>query len=147
MNQVTGVFRKGLAAFLEKHLSGKTKRMVFLASFSARLKSESTKETMSLADDDETLAKLNEVMALAHSPSAIKFPVVLTKVIWQGQTVEQITQEDVRTSQPFTKERLQKISAAVLDAMPSWLRYDSDPVIKRDVTKLLENRSLVLGHT
>ncbi len=146
MNHVTGVIKKGASALLEKHLSGKTKRMVFLASFSARLKSESTKGAMSFADDDETLAKLNEVMALAHSPSATKFPVVLSKAIWQGRTVAQITQEDVRTSQPFTKEHLQKISARVLDAMPSWLRYDSDPVIKRDVTKLLENRNLVLGH-
>lgn len=146
MNQVTGVIQKGFAAFLGQHLSGKTKRMVFLASLSARLKSESFKGSMSFADDDETLAKLNEVMVLAHRPSAAKLPVALSKVIWQDQTVEQITQEDVRTSKPFTKEHLQKISARVLDAMPSWLRYDSDPVIKSDVTKLLENRSVVLGH-
>jgi hypothetical protein len=146
MNQVTGVFRGRLASILEKHLSGKTKRLVFLASFSARLKSESMTDNMSFADDDETLAKLNEVMVLAHSPVAAKFPVALSKVIWQGQTVEQITKEDVRTSKPITKERLQQISAAVLDAMPSWLRYDSDPVIESDVTKLLEHRGLVLGH-
>jgi len=145
MNHVTGVIRKSFAAFLGQHLSGKTKRMVFLASFSARLKAESFKDSVNLANDDETLAKLNEVMVLAHRPSAAKFPVALSKVIWQDQTVEQITQEDVRTATTFTKEHLQKISARVLDAMPSWLRYDSDPVIKNDVTKLLENRNLVLG--
>jgi hypothetical protein len=146
MNQVTGVIRSGLASALGKHLSGKTKRMVFLASLSARLKSDSKKEIGQFADDDETLAKLNEVMALAHSTSATKLPVVLSKVIWQGQALEQIALEDVRTSKPFTKERLQQISARVLDAMPSWLRYDSDPVIERDVTKLLQHRGLVLGH-
>lgn len=146
MNQVTGVIRNGLASALGKHLSGKTKRMVFLASLSARLKSDSKKEIGQFADDDETLAKLNEVMALAHSTSATKLPVVLSKVIWQGQALERIALEDVRTSKPFTKERLQQISARVLDAMPSWLRYDSDPVIERDVTKLLQHRGLVLGH-
>lgn len=146
MIDVTGVFKGGLASVLGKHLSGKTKRMVFLASLSARLKSDSKEEIGQFADDDETLAKLNEVMALAHRTSSTKLPVVLSKVIWQGQTVELIAQEDVRTSKPFTKERLQQISARVLDAMPSWLRYDSDPVIKSDVTKLLEHRGLVLGN-
>ena len=96
--------------------------------------------------DNETLAKLNTVMVLSSSDSAIKLPVVLSKAVWNGRTISEITHDEVRTPQTLTKDRLQTIATSVLSAMPKWLRYDNDAAIRADVVKLIDNRNLVLGH-
>lgn len=139
MNRLSGAARESFTGFLSKHLPERTKRLVFLASFSARLKGETVY-------DKETFSKLNQVMALVSEDSAMKLPVHLSKVIWHGRDVADITHADVRTSTTLTKERLQTIATSVLEAMPKWLRYDSDPAIANDIMKLLNNRNVVLGH-
>lgn len=139
MNRMSGAIRAGVTSLLEELLPGRTKRLIFLASFSARLKGEAPL-------DNETLAKLNTVMVLSSSDSAIKLPVVLSKAVWNGRTISEITHDEVRTPQTLTKDRLQTIATSVLSAMPKWLRYDNDAAIRADVVKLIDNRNLVLGH-
>lgn len=139
MNRLTGAIKTGFTNLLDSHLPGRTKRLIFLASFCARLKGES-------ALDHETISKLNQAMVLSSSDSALSLPVELSKVIWNGRTISEITHDEVQAPQELTKDRLQTVAEYVLNAMPSWLRYGADDVIRKDVVKLLGNRELVGGH-
>lgn len=139
MNRITGLFRASLTSLLEVSLSERTKRLIFLASFSARFKDQTTL-------DNETLVKLNKVMVLCSTEAAINLPVHLSRAIWRGRTVYDIVADNqVLLSSPFSKERLQQLSARVLESMPKWLRYGPDAVIQDDVGKLLQHRGMLLG--
>jgi hypothetical protein len=137
MNKVSGAIRASFTSLLKRHLPGRTKRLIFLASFSARLKGSNN-------FDSATLKKLNEAMALASSDSSIKLPVHLSRAIWDGKTVFDICDENV-CSAPFDTAHVRLLAQRVIDAMPSWLRYGEEAVIKEDISKLLDNRDIVLG--
>lgn len=138
MNRVSGLFRAGVVTLLGASLSERTKRLIFLASFSARIKDPNT-------FDSETLHKLNQVMALASKEEAINLPVHLSRAIWRGRTIHDIADKEVLSSSTFTKERLQQLADRVLEAMPPWLRYGPDNVIRDDVARLLDHRSVLIG--
>lgn len=137
MNKVSGAMRAGFTRLLARHLPKRTKRLIFLASFSARLKGSNN-------FDNATLKKLNEVMALASSDSSIKLPVHLSRAIWNGKTVLDICDENVCIA-PYGNTHVRMLAQRVINVMPAWLRYGDESVIKEDVSKLLDNRDIVLG--
>lgn len=137
MNRVSGLFGASLTGLLRVSLSERTKRLIFLASFSARIKGQTN-------FDSETLHKLNKVMALASNDEAVRLPVHLSRAIWRGRTIHEIADQAV-LSASFDKERLQQFASRVLEAMPKWLRYGSDDVIRDDLAKLLTHRSVLIG--
>lgn len=122
---------------LQQHLPNRTKRLVFLASLCARLKETET-------FDNATLQKLNQVMALSNTESALKLPVQLSRAIWRGKSSYEIFNADVQ-KEPLEQRSIPQMAMRVLAAMPSWLRYESDAAIKKDVMHLLNNSPTVLG--
>jgi len=123
--------------FLEKHLPNRTKRMMFIASLSARLKGTET-------FDNITLLKLNQVMALSNTESALKLPVQLSRAIWRGRSSYEIFNADVQkeSTQP---SRIKDMAVQAAGSMPAWLRYDKNEGIEDDVVLLLNNSKVVLG--
>jgi hypothetical protein len=138
MTRITTVVRRGAIAFLDRHLQGRTKRLIFLASLSARLKDSSKL-------DHDTMKKLNTLMDLCKDESAIKLPVELSKVIWHGKASYEICRDQVSSLSSLSSDRINLISTRVLTAMPAWLRYGNDDEMQKDVAKLLTCRTAVLG--
>lgn len=139
LSTITGAIRGSFADFLTETLPIRTKRLVFVASLTARLKDAD-------AVDSETLKKLNQVMALANSASALKLPIQLSKVIWRGRKSIDIL-KDVMVDSAGTTDTIGKKLTDAVDAMPAWLRYAEACDMEQDVRQLLENRSELLGKT
>lgn len=137
LSGMNGAVRNSLQGFLQAHLPNRTKRMVFLASLTARLKG-------SQPFDNETLEKLNRVMELAKADSALKLPYELSRAIWRGKTPYEILKTDV-TEGSFSNVRIKEMSASIISAMPDWLRYGDHKDIEQDVERLLDHKSLVFG--
>jgi hypothetical protein len=128
-----------LSRFLDVHLPPRMKRLVFLASLTARLRGSET-------FDDDTLRKLNKLMVLANSENALRLPIQLSRAIWNGKTAYEITHDTLQQGdESFGKERLKSLAHCVITAMPSWLRYGDDSDIEKDLNCLLGNRTLVFG--
>ncbi len=135
--RMKGAIKKAVSRFLNKHLPSRTKRLVFLASFAARLKESTVLEK-------ETIQKLNKVLTLATTDEALMFPVQLSRVIWHGKTSYEICNEDLSEGS-LSSNRIAEVANAIMAAMPEWLRYDDASVIEKDVEVLLVNRNIVLG--
>ena len=136
MNRVTGSIKKMFASLLST-VPERTKRMVFLVSFSARL-------SPSNELDPETLDKLNKVMALCDDNRAMGLPNYLSKVIWNGKTAYEICNQNV-CGVRLDQETMQRITGRVKSSMPGWLQYGSDEAIQKDVELLLSNKTPLLG--
>lgn len=134
---MNGAIRRGFSNFLQNHLPNRTKRLVFLASLTARLKGSDT-------FDNETLHKLNKVMTLCSTESAMKLPVQLSRAIWRGKTSYEIFNADLHAGALETA-RIKEMAARAISAMPGWLRYADDSVIEQDVARLLDHGLAVFG--
>lgn len=137
LSGMNGAIRKGVVDLLQEHLPNRTKRLVFLASLAARLKGSETFDT-------ETLRKLNRVMELGKSDSALKLPYGLSRAIWQGKTSYELLSVDFAEG-ALNQARKDEMVARIINAMPGWLRYGTNKDIELDVGRLLDNKSLVLG--
>ena len=138
MNRIPGLFRAGLVSLLGVSLNERAKRLIFLASLSARFNDRND-------IDRATLHRLNQLMRLCSTEAAMDLPVHLSKVIWRGKTIDVITAEQqILTPTAFTKEHLQQLAARVLNTMPKWLRYGPEAAMQDDVARLLEHRSVLL---
>lgn len=124
-------------AMLDRHLSQRMKRLVFLASLTARLKGE---ENL----DAETLHKLNVTMELATRDNSLLLPAHLNKIIWSSMSAHNSINE-IAIQGDWTKTRIRRICQCVLLAMPCWLRYADDNDIARDVERLLTQHKTVFG--
>ena len=124
-------------SFLKTHLPNRTKRLVFLASLTARLKNSDF-------FDAETLKKLNLVMALASNDAAIELPVCLNKVIWHDQSACKILSINNVCCESQNKieietSNIKSMAASVMSVMPDWLSYGERKDIQNDVEQLLSN--------
>lgn len=135
---MNGVLRKGFVGLLQEYLPNRTKRLVFLASLAARLKGSESFDT-------ETLHKLNRIMELGKSDSALKLPYGLSRAIWHGKTSYELLSAEYAESS-LDSVRKAEMTARIINAMPNWLRYGPDQDIKVDVGRLLDNKSMVLGN-
>lgn len=138
MNRVPGLFRAGFANLLGVSLSERIKRLIFLASFSARLKDQTT-------FDSATLLKLNEVMVLCSTEAAMNLPVHLSRAIWHGKTIHEMVKHDAATPKVSTQERLQQVASHVLASSPEWLRYGSESRMRDDLVRLISHQETVFG--
>lgn len=127
-----------ISAFVQRHVPKRTKRLVLVMSLSARMKNTDT-------FDNETLSKLNQVMALSHTESAMKLPVQLSKAIWNGKSAVEIFNADhYKEPAAHSPDRIGEMVANAFKSMPAWLRY-SEKEAKEDITALLRNSTAVLG--
>lgn len=136
MNRFTMAVKLGMLGLLDRHLPARTKRLIFLASLSARLKG-STSFTR------DTVHRLNTVMALASDEASINLPVQLSRVIWHTPPVMQFDAQELGAI--LTQDRLHHLCEEIQQRMPAWLRYSDERSIRHDVEKLLTNRTAVFG--
>ena len=137
LSGLNGGIQRRLTAYVNARLPARTKRLVFLASLSARLKGSDT-------FDNETLHKLNKVMVLCNTESALKLPVQLSRAIWHGKTSYEIFNADIQEG-TLNRALIKELAQRVTSAMPGWLRYGDDTAIEKDVERLLDNRLVVMG--
>jgi hypothetical protein len=128
MNRVTDAIRGRLANMLKQRLSERTKRLLFVASFSAQLKEPS-------ALNDEMLHKLNSMLELATDDAALKLPIHLSQVIWRNRPLEPGVRVSLRTE--ALQSRAAALGKKVMEAMPSWMRYEDESKMQSDIEKLL----------
>jgi hypothetical protein len=119
-----------LASLAERCLPERTKRLMFLASFSAQLKDP--KEM-----NGELLHKLNVLLSLSVDDNALKLPVHLSHAIWRNRPLEPGVRLSLKAES--LQDRAYSISRKVVAAMPSWLRYGDDASMSKDVVDLLHN--------
>lgn len=121
--------RRWLSRRLDEKLPTDAKRALLVASLSAKA---------NLCDSlhPETLSKLNEVLALCHSPDALRIPANLKSVIWKGE--EQILTEYFSDSEQ-EPSRLEEIVNYVQERAPQWMLYDVKQ-LKADLVNLYEHR-------
>jgi hypothetical protein len=98
MSRASVAIKEVLVDMLDKHLPRRTKRLLFLASFFASVKDE--KEP---SFDDPALQKLNQLMRLSNTDSALKLPVHLSRVIWRGRTFNEGNSRLTDWTQPRTR--------------------------------------------
>jgi len=136
---VRNSFLDHLINFLKKRLPDRTKRLVFLASLTARLKDS---EIFDIA----TLKKLNRVMALASSDAAIELPVCLSHAIWHGKSAYNILSIDNTNANELVidNKNIERMSLSVISIMPQWLLYGEQKAIRQDVEQLLNNYNSIV---
>jgi hypothetical protein len=138
MNRVSAALKRGMLHVLDTQLPRRTKRLIFLASFSARMKNEKQ-------FDSATLEKLNRLMVLSSNDSALKLPIHLSKVIWNGRTINDICGDSFADGQ-LSSDRVAIAAEQIVNRMPNFLRYGRRNDIVADVKKLLSNRFEVLAN-
>lgn len=130
MNRVTDAIRGRLANMLDRHLPERTKRLLFLASFSAQLRDPREY-------DQEMLHKLNQMFELSSDDAALKLPVHLSHAIWRNRPLEPGLRLTLRSE--CIQGRASTIATKVVKAMPRWLRYGDDKRMLTEITQLLRN--------
>jgi len=137
---VRNSFLDHLINFLKRHLPNRTKRLVFLASLTARLKNTEF-------FDIETLKKLNKIMVLASNDNAIGLPICLSHVIWHGRSACNILSIDNKENEAIVIDgrNIDKMTSSVFSGMPSWLSYGEQESIKNDIHKLLNNYNNIVN--
>jgi hypothetical protein len=130
MNRVTDAIRGRIAGMLDRHLPERTKRLLFLASFSGQLKDPGE-------FSDETLHKLNKMLDLSTDDAALRLPVHLSHAIWRNRPLEAGLRLSLKAD--HAQEGVHALSTKVLEAMPKWLRYGDEPRMRREIEKLLCN--------
>lgn len=133
MKPVTDVITGGLASLAMRVLPERTKRLMFLASFSAHLK-----ETNEMSG--ELLHKLNKMFELSVDDNALKLPVHLSRAIWRNRPLEAGVKQTLRVDdiRPRSTPAISAIANKIIAAMPACLRYD-EAKMSEDVTKLIRN--------
>lgn len=135
MSRLSDVIKTRFQGLLDRYIPSRTKRMMFIASLSARLKDSS-------GLDATTRKRLNEVMAASHDEAAMQVPALLSRVIWDGRTVYQLCDDNVAEG-TLDQTRSRRIASSVVEATPAWLRYAGKDDIEKDVRMLLDNRAAI----
>lgn len=128
--RLRGALREKTAVFLEAYLPTRMKRLACLASLGAYLNG-------STSLDADTMSKLNTLMVLGADDSALKLPVYLSKVIWEGKVHEVVLEKEAVPS--GKGQTVTQIATSFIAAMPAWLRYGEESVIREEVEKLVAN--------
>jgi len=128
LSNLREVAKQKAVRFFGAHLPVRMKRLVHIASLGAYLKG-------STSLDDATMNKLNTVMGLGSNAKALKLPVLLSRVIWDGK----IQTHDLKMETPLTvtPEVMAQMKARCMKGTPRWLRYGEDTLIESEVGKLL----------
>lgn len=114
------------------------KRLVFVASLSARLKKDFT------ALDEEALKNLNDAMNLGTDAGSLKAPVHFADILWDGKSALEICGEEVPTAEVTPKEVLQRVARHIAAQTPACMRYKNQS-LEKDVETLLIKKSVALG--
>lgn len=140
MNRASEAIKEAGVTLLDRYLPRRTKRLMFLASFFARVKDSQVEGDPTF--DDPILQKLNKLMSLSNSDAALKLPVHLSKAIWRGRTFTEICGEKILVDQ-VQPDVLDAAVKQIISAMPKWLKYGRPDDIAKDVKHLLVHRQIL----
>ncbi|MDH2154254.1 hypothetical protein [Stenotrophomonas sp. GD03657] len=128
-----------------KLISGHGKRAMFITSLYFELSPvkggglrDPDRDKDILRLHDGALERLNAVMDVAKSATALRFPAVFRSLVWRDCNVR-----DIVSTEDFQKgivtENVTSIAEKLVDAMPPGLRYETRPKMVGEVVKLLRN--------
>lgn len=129
-------FRICITCVLSKYLPKRTKRLIFIASLTARLKGMEMLDVI-------LLHKLNKLMNLCNTEAALKLPISLSKAIWHGMTPREIFNQDVNNICTNDVAAINRMSIHVVSVMPEWLKYADTSVVIKDIKELLYNCNIL----
>lgn len=122
---------------LNKTLSSSIKRLIVLSSFAAHIRDLNK-------PDDETLEKLNQIMALSSDAKAMLFPMKLHSRIWSRfdhQKLEEIgfafNDPHAITTENISNSQIRILIKQVINSLPQWLVYQSHEEMRKDFYHLL----------
>ena len=133
------------AKLLGTVLPNRMKRLIFISSFIAHIRDNSD-------SDKELIAKLNKLLQLSNSDSALELPMMLHKKIWDNITIKEIfisknipmdSVSEIATIK-FVKPQVRVVSEEIIRLIPNWLRYGSNTQIRSDLVTLFTNMDNLL---
>lgn len=137
MHLKLGTIAAGMVHFVVKRLPDRAKRAIFVASLSANVK-----RTSEL--DETTLKKLNELMGLCRNVDSLRIPAPVSKVIWDGRIVFDVSRVFTETAQVSDGD-ISLIISVIKNQIPDWLRY-GEKDIDQDLKTLIEHRREVFSN-
>jgi len=119
------------------HMPRRTKRLIFLASLTALIKNTTTLS-------QETLKRLNDLMAVAQDERALQLPAQLSHGIWCGKNICEVCRRETMEVKTLSTAAILDIAVRIYESMPDWLRYGRESDIQGDIIRILDNRSTLL---
>ena len=116
---------------IKQYLPDRTKRLILLASLSGYICNKTIL-------DRQAIHKLNEVMALSASDSALVVPIQYSKMIWQKRI------GDIFIHPPAQVSSEKCLATQLADHIPQCLRYSTYQEMLDDIKKLLENKPVLV---
>lgn len=115
------------------------KRMIFLASVVGLL--EDIK-----SPDKATLAKLNNVLKLAHHNDAIALPILIHSYLWKNCDTDtclpvngKLTPLSELSGSEMSASNYRALARYLIASAPRWMVYGSEQAIAEDLEKLFKN--------
>lgn len=125
------VGHKLLQTLLEKAVSRHGKRVFFITSLYFELV-----QIEKLRSD--AVAKLNQIMRIAHDDAALQLPAAMRGMVWGNTPLHEALDADL-LGQEISDTRAREISEKVVDMSPQWLRYGRRSDMIDDVLDLIRN--------
>lgn len=117
--------------FVEKAVSRHGKRVFFITSLYFELV-----EIEKLRSD--AVAKLNQIMRIAHDDAALQLPAAMRGMVWGNTPLHEALDADL-LGQEISETRAREISEKIVDMSPQWLRYGRRTDMIDDVLDLIRN--------
>jgi len=150
MSRIPAPVRSGFASFLKSRLPLHTKRVLFLASFSAgvaRYGMCKPNNSKYCEVNPETLKKLNSLFNLCRREKAMKFSATISQVIWDDQVINDLSIL-FNTHETDSEMILSSIVEKIKLKIPTWLQYGDDNAgnnLEKDLRLLIQNRGEIFG--
>lgn len=139
MNLIPRPLKSLFVNYLEKRLPSRTKRLIFLASLSAKVTTEGDQF------DPETLRKINSLLRICGSEKAMNLPIHLNEVIWNNEVVCDVEKLMALDGKEEQEELVQSFVQSVMAVMPKWLKYGRQGDTQKDLETLFRNSKFVFG--
>lgn len=105
------------------------------------------------ARNKEIETRLSKVMNLTSNAGSLTLPMVYHRAIWKNverehaDTFQRIKQHFTKpTASGLSLEEAEKFAAILVSLMPTYLRYDTCDIIRRDCVSMLEAMPFILGN-
>lgn len=131
--------KRFLVDYLGDTLPTRVKRFIFVAVLSAKV--QRVKDF-----DISTLRKINDVLDVCNSEKAMKLPVHLNQVIWNGELVCDMHRLMSLDGKEEQEPLVQYFTRLAMDSMPKWLRYGRAGDTQKDLEIFFRNSKSIFGH-
>lgn len=123
---------------MQRFLSERAKRVIFLTSWTAVVRSETKL-------DPEILKRLNSLVELVDNEQALDLPAHLSRVIWNDAEVRDIVTE-LKGEEQLQGPAMQDLIVHIERLAPKWIQYDPDRMTA-DLKTLIAHKHEVFVRT